>query len=93
MIKEQRNLKGIREMNKGGKLKQLATHHLMFLKDGLMRDGFKSIFCIHLKHHPIGVDIQNGLNTMDHCFTTTHNHHVKLMRQHVKIKHVTKLST
>jgi hypothetical protein len=30
MIKEQRNLKGIRETNKGGKLKQLATHHLMF---------------------------------------------------------------
>jgi hypothetical protein len=34
MTKEQRNLKGIRETNKGGKLKQLATCHSMFLKDG-----------------------------------------------------------
>jgi len=91
MTKEQRNLKGIKGTNKGGKLKQLTICHLMFLKNGLMQDGVKSIFYIHLKQHPIGVDIQNGLNTMDHCFTTTPNHHVKLMWQHVKIEHVTKL--
>lgn len=78
-------------MNKGEKLKQLATCHSMFLKDGFTRDGVKSIFCIHLKHHPIGVDIQNGLNVMEHCFTTTFNHHFKLMWRHVKIEHVTKL--
>jgi hypothetical protein len=79
MTREHRNLKGIKETNKGGKLRQLAIFHSMFLENGLMRDGVKNICCIHLKQHPIKVDIQNGLNTMDHCFTTTPNHHVKLM--------------
>jgi len=91
MTKKQKNLKGIREMNKGEKLRQLATCHSMFLENGLRQDGVKSICCIRMKHQSIEVDIQNELNTMDHCFTNTPNHHVELMWQHVKIEHVTKL--
>jgi hypothetical protein len=77
--KKQKNFKNIRKTNKGEKLRQLAICHSMFLRDGLTRDGVKNICCIHLKHHPIEMNIQNGLNTMDHCFTTTSNPHVELM--------------
>jgi hypothetical protein len=49
-------------MNKGEKLGQLAPC-LNFLKDGLMWDNVEGVCYIHLKHHPIGVDIQSNSNT------------------------------
>jgi hypothetical protein len=40
---------------------------LKLLKNDLMQDGVQSVHNIHLKHHLIGMYIQNSLNTMDHC--------------------------
>jgi hypothetical protein len=53
---------------------------LNFLEDGFMQDGVEGIRHIHLKHHLIGVDIQNNSNIMDHCFATTLNCHIELMQ-------------
>jgi hypothetical protein len=44
-----------------------------------MQDGVEGFCYIHLKHHPIMMDIQNGFITMNHCLTTTPNRHAKLM--------------
>jgi RNA-binding protein YhbY len=78
-------------MNKREKLKQLAYYHSKFLEDGLMQNVVEHIRYIHLKHHLIKVEIQSNLNTMDQCLKTTLNHHIKLMQQHVKRKHIMKL--
>lgn len=80
MTKEQRKLKDTEGMNKWEMLKQLISCHLKFLEDGFMQDGVENVHYIYLKHHPIGVDIQSCLNTMDHYFATTPNHLAKLMR-------------
>jgi hypothetical protein len=56
-----------------------------------MQNVVEHVGYIHLKHHLIKVDIQNNLNTMDQCLETTFNLHIKLMQQHVKREHVTKL--
>jgi hypothetical protein len=69
-------MKGI---NKKEKMKKLASCCLKLLKNGLTQDDVEVICYIHLKHHTIRVDIQSGLNTMDHCFTTTFNFHAELM--------------
>jgi hypothetical protein len=45
----------------------------------MMQDGVEGMHHIHLKHHLIKVDIQNNLNTMDHCFAATFNRHDELM--------------
>jgi hypothetical protein len=52
-------------MNKREKLKQLASQHSKFLEQGLTQDGVEGVCYIHLKHHPIGMDIQSDSNTMD----------------------------
>ncbi len=79
MTKEQRKLKGIKGINKREKIKQIASYCLKLLKNGLTQVGVEVICYIHLKHHTIKVDIQSGLNTMDHCLTTILNFHAKLM--------------
>jgi len=91
MTLEQKKLKGIKRMNKREKLRQLASYHSKFLKDGLMQNVVEHVHYIHLKHHLTKVDIQNNLNSMDQCLKTTPNHHIKLMQQHVKRERITKL--
>jgi hypothetical protein len=49
MTKVQRNLKAIKRMNKGEKLRQLPLHHPKFLEDGLMRNGVKSFYNVKNK--------------------------------------------
>jgi hypothetical protein len=48
MTKEQRQLMGIKIMNKMKKQRQLASCHMKLLEDGLTRDGLKCICHIHL---------------------------------------------
>jgi hypothetical protein len=84
MIKEQRNLKGMKGTDKMKKLKLLVSFHSKLLKNCIMWDGVKGIHYIYLKHHPIRVDIQSDSNTMDHYPTTTPSCHAELMRQQVK---------
>jgi hypothetical protein len=91
IIEKQWKLKDIKIMNKGEKIRYLVFHHLKLLKNELMRDGVQSIHFLHLMHHLIGMDIQNNLNNMDQYLTTTPNYHIKLMWQHVRRKHITKL--
>jgi hypothetical protein len=79
MTKELKKLKGIKGMNKREKL-ILTSCGSKFLEHGLTQDGVEGIHHIHLKHHLIGADIQNDLNTMDHCFATTFKRHTKLKR-------------
>jgi hypothetical protein len=69
----------------------MAFHCLKLLKCGLSSDGVESICYIHLKHHPIEMDIQNNLNIMDHYFATTPNHHVDLMHQYVRREQIMKV--
>jgi hypothetical protein len=45
-----------------------------------MQDDVKGVRYVHLKHHPIGMDIQSNSNAMDHYFVTTLNHHFELMQ-------------
>jgi hypothetical protein len=56
-----------------------------------MWNGVKGVHYIHLKHHPIEMDIQNNLKTINHWLTTTSNYHAELMQQQVKRKHIAKL--
>jgi hypothetical protein len=79
MIEEQKNLKAIKKINKRKKLTQLVFHHPKFLKNGLTQDGVESIYNIYLKHRLIKMGFQNALNTTDHDFTTSFNHHPKLI--------------
>jgi hypothetical protein len=80
MTKKQKKFKGIKGMNKGGKLIQLTSCGSKFLEDDLMQDGVEGIHHIHLKHHLIKVDILNDSNIMDHCFAITLNCHLELMQ-------------
>jgi len=73
MTKEQRSLKGIKGINKWEKLKQPASHYSKFLEHGFKQNDVENIHYLHLKHHPIKMDIQNNLNTMNQNFTTTPN--------------------
>jgi hypothetical protein len=79
MIEEQRNLKAIKKMNKRKKLGQLASHHAIFLKNGLTCDVVENICNIYLKHRLIKMGFQNGMNTMDHDLTTSFKYHLKLI--------------
>jgi len=57
MTKEQRSLKGIKGINKWEKLKQLASHYSKFLEHGFKQNDVENIHYLHLKHHPIKMDI------------------------------------
>jgi hypothetical protein len=72
------NLKAIKRTNKGEKLKQLASHYLKFLEDGITWNGVENVCNVYLKHHPIRMDIQNDSNNMDHGFKNSYNCHLKL---------------
>jgi hypothetical protein len=72
-------LKAIKKTNKREKLKQLASFCPKFLKDDLMWFGVENICDVYLKHHPIMMGAQNGLDIMDHNFITSSNHHSKLI--------------
>ncbi len=91
MIEEQRNLKAIQKTNKREKRRQLASYCLKLLKYGLTRDGVERICNVYLKHHPIKINIQSDPNTIDHGFTTSYNHHLKLIWWSMKSKHIMKL--
>ncbi len=78
MAKNQMNLNVIKRMNKGEKLKQLASHYLKLIKNDVPWIGVENIYNIYLKHHPIRMDIQNDLNNMDHGFRTSYNCHHEL---------------
>ncbi len=80
MIEKQRNLNAIKKMKKREKLRQLASHCPKLLEDGFMQNGVESIYNVYLKHHPIKMGIQSGLNTMDHGVTTSFNHHLDFPR-------------
>jgi hypothetical protein len=56
VTQEQKKLKGIKGMNKGGKHKQLAFWHSKFLEYGLTQNGVESVHHIHLMQHPINMD-------------------------------------
>ncbi len=48
VVKEKRNLLGIKGPNKGEKLKQLTSYDEKFLKDGCFKDGVENICNIHM---------------------------------------------
>ncbi len=93
MIKEQRNLKTIKRMNKGKKLEQLDSLRLKVFEDKLMRDDVENVYNTYFKQHPIRMGIQNGPNTMDHNLATFFNYHPKLIWWLVKNKYIMKLQT
>jgi hypothetical protein len=70
MTKKQKNLNVIKWMNKEEKLKELVFYCSKLLEDGLTWNGVESIYNVYLKHHPIRMGIQIGLNTMDHNLPT-----------------------
>jgi hypothetical protein len=78
MIEEQKNLKVIKNEQKI-KLRQLTSCYLKFLENGLRRNGLENVCNIYLKHHPIKMGIQSGLNIMDHSFTTSSIYHPKVI--------------
>jgi hypothetical protein len=47
MIKEQRQLLGVKIINKKEEQKQLASCHTKLLEDSLMQDGIKYVCHIH----------------------------------------------
>ncbi len=44
-------------MDKREEQKQLTSWHTKLLENGLMWDGVKYVYHIHLEHHPISIDI------------------------------------
>jgi hypothetical protein len=42
------NMLGKKGLNKRKKLRQLASYHAKFIKDGSSKDGIESIYIIHL---------------------------------------------
>jgi hypothetical protein len=44
-----------------------------------MQNGVESVYNVYLKHHPIKMGIQSGLNTMDHNLTTSSNYHPEVI--------------
>ncbi len=48
VAKENGNLLGIKQLNKGEKFKQLTSFCAKFLKDGSPRNGIEDIFDVHL---------------------------------------------
>jgi hypothetical protein len=91
MNEEQKNLNVIKWTNKREKLRKLMFYYLNFLEDDLMWYGVENIYNVYLKHHPIKMGIQSGLNTMDRDFITFFNHHPKLIWWQVKNKCIMKL--
>jgi hypothetical protein len=66
-------------MNKGEKLGQLASRYSKLLEIDFTQNGVKSVYNVHLKHHPIRTGIQNGSDTMYHDFITSSSDHLKLI--------------
>jgi hypothetical protein len=50
-----------------------------FLKYNHAKYRVEYIYNIHLQHHWLKVDVQNGLNTMHYYFTPSCNCNVELM--------------
>jgi hypothetical protein len=48
MVEKERNLLGLKNLNKKEKLKQLATYHTKFLENGYPRNGVEGICDVHL---------------------------------------------
>jgi hypothetical protein len=48
VVKENGNLLGIKQLNKGEKFKQLISYCVKFLKEGSPRDGIEDICDVHL---------------------------------------------
>ncbi len=65
--------------------------YLKLLEDGLTRNGVENVCNVDLKHHPIKMGIQSGLNTMDHKLTTISNHHPELIWWQIRNKCIMKL--
>jgi hypothetical protein len=48
---------GHKRTKQKGKHKKLTFCYVKFLKYGFLKDGVKSIWEIHLEHHPIKMDV------------------------------------
>jgi hypothetical protein len=72
-------LKAIKRTNKREKLGQLTSFCPKFLKDDLIWFSVENICDVYLKHYPIRMGIQNGLDIMDHNFITFSNCHSNLI--------------
>jgi hypothetical protein len=48
VVEKEGNMLGKKRLNKRKKLKQLASCHVKFIKDGYSKDGVESIYIIHL---------------------------------------------
>jgi hypothetical protein len=53
-----------------------------------MQNGIEGNHNIHLKHQPIGMDVQSNLDTMNHNLTFALNSHTKLMWQEMQKNHI-----
>jgi hypothetical protein len=85
---------GIKGPKKKENSKQLNFCYAKFLEYGFPKDGVESICDVHLEHHPIIMDVQCNLNTMNHHFAPMLNCCVtKLMKQQINQENVTKLQT
>jgi hypothetical protein len=52
-------------MNKKEKQKQLAFQHSKLLKYGFTQNDVENVRYIHLRHHPINMDIQRNSNIIN----------------------------
>jgi hypothetical protein len=57
VAKEKGNLLGIKGLNKKKTLKQLPSSHTKFLEDNFYGNGVEGTCNIHLKSHPIRMDV------------------------------------
>jgi hypothetical protein len=48
VVEKEGNMLGKKGPNKKKKLKQLASYHAKFIKDGFSKDGVENIYIIHL---------------------------------------------
>jgi hypothetical protein len=93
MTQEQKKFKGIKRMNERERQRQPAFQHSKLLEYGLTQNGVENVCYIHLRHHPINMDIHSNSNIINHYLETTpkFKQHIKLMWQQRRKEHVAKL--
>jgi len=91
VIKEKKELWGIKQMDKMYELRQLPICSTQLLEYNHMRNNIKSICNVYLQHHPIRVNIWGCPNIMQHHLTISLNYNPKLVGGQVGWKCITKM--
>jgi len=67
-------------MDKKKRVETISSCSMTFLENGLTQDEVICVCHVHLKHHPIEMDIQSNSNIVHHHLTPAHNCLTKLMK-------------